>query len=290
MKIASIILVLLVLNGTLSRTIQYPKYLEERRGGGREEGGGRKYWWSLFIKSRVSVADSNSTIRFYDPLPLTSSPSNSGGSSRSGSGPRPIYDRETCYAGGSRNLYPSGARWPLEGIAPIWWNGAYFYLYNYHYQYINQVTHHNASIPVVCRCEEYAVCGCDRITNRSYFESLFNGIQPANSNVIKVAKLNGTETISINGTVADPSTQSKATATTAQSMGYWLAAILVVSGVWCLWCYHWDTAFQICGLKQSYQSKMKGNGLEQVMTTANAEQMIAASLYEEDHFWIWEVS
>ncbi|KAB8213607.1 hypothetical protein BDV33DRAFT_196807 [Aspergillus novoparasiticus] len=193
MKIASIILVLLVLNGTLSRTIQYPKYLEERRGGGREEGGG----------------------------------GSTGGRSSSnpgGSGPRPIYDRKTCYAGGSRNLYPSGARSPLEGIAPVWWNGAYFYLYNYHYQYINQVTHHNASIPVVCRCEEYAV----------YFESLFNGIQPANSNVIKVAKLNGTETISINGTVADPSTQSKATATTAQSMGYWLAAILMVSGVWCL--------------------------------------------------------
>ncbi|GMG22188.1 unnamed protein product [Aspergillus oryzae] len=96
------------------------------------------------------------------------------------------------------------------------------------------VTMQLLSIPVVCRCEEYAVCGCDRNTNRSYFESLFNGTQPANSNVIKVAKLNGTETISINGTVADPSTQSKATATTAQSMGYWLAAILVVSGVWCL--------------------------------------------------------
>ncbi|KAE8372558.1 hypothetical protein BDV26DRAFT_97044 [Aspergillus bertholletiae] len=214
-------------------------YLEKRRGGGGGRGGGSSGGGR---GGRGGSGGSSSR---------TGSSSNSGGSSRSGSGPQPAYGRGVYYAGGARTPYTSGSLSP-RGIAPfilpaaalaffggIWLYGAYAYPYNHHYQYVDQTTHHNASMPVVCLCEKYAECGCDEVSNSStYYESLFNGTQPANSSVTKVAEVNGTETIYINGTlpngttVADPSTPSGATRTGIETSGYWLMVALVVSTVW----------------------------------------------------------
>lgn len=174
---------------------------------------------------------------------------NSGGSSRSGSGPQPSYGRGTYYAGGAQTPYTSGALSPL-GIAPIilpvaalaffggiWLHDAYAYPYSHHYHYVDQSTHQNTSMPVVCLCERYAECGCDENANATYYESLFNGTQPANSSVVEVVKVNGTETIYINGTlpngttVADQSSSSDATQIVIQASGYWLM-VLAVGTVW----------------------------------------------------------
>ncbi|KNG90281.1 conserved glycine-rich protein [Aspergillus nomiae NRRL 13137] len=214
-----------------------PVYLEKRRGGGGGRGG------SSGGGSGGRGGSGGSTSR-------AGSSSNSGGSSRSGSGPQPTYGRGTYYAGGARTPYTSGALSPL-GVAPvilpaaalaffggIWLYGAYAYPYNYHYQYVDQITHHNASMPVVCLCEKYAECACDDNSDRSYYESIFNGTQPTNSSVAKIVKVNGTETIYINGTlpngttVADASTPSGAARTGIQISGYWSMVALVASTIW----------------------------------------------------------
>ncbi|BAE64383.1 unnamed protein product [Aspergillus oryzae RIB40] len=134
----------------------------------------------------------------------TGSSSNSGGSSRSGSGPQPAYGRGSYYAGGARSPYTSGALSPL-GIAPI-----------------------------ILPATALAFFGG---TWLSYYESIFNGTQPANSSVAKIVEVNGTETIYINGTlpngttVADSSAPSDAR-TGIQTSGYWPMVALVASTIW----------------------------------------------------------
>ncbi|KOC17207.1 conserved glycine-rich protein [Aspergillus flavus AF70] len=250
MKIASISAILLLPNAAigiprsdLAEDVVFvpkshePVYLEKRRGGGGGQGGGGSGGGSGGLGG-----SGGSSSR-------TGSSSNSGGSSRSGSGPQPAYGRGSYYAGGARSPYTSGALSPL-GIAPIilpatalaffggtWLYGAYAYPYNYHYQYVDQTSHHNASMPVVCLCEKYAECACDDNSERSYYESIFNGTQPANSSVAKIVEVNGTETIYINGTlpngttVADSSAPSGAR-TGIQTSGYWPMVALVASTIW----------------------------------------------------------
>ncbi|KAF7592827.1 hypothetical protein BBP40_012362 [Aspergillus hancockii] len=212
--------------------------LEKRRGGGGGRGGGS------------GGGSGGRGGNGGDSSPRTGSSSNSRGTTRIGSGPQPAYGRGTYYSGGARTPYTSGTRSPL-GIAPFllpvgalaffggaWLYGAYAYPYGYHYHYVNQSTHQNTSLPVVCLCEKYAECGCDENANATYYESLFNGNQPTNSSMVKVVAVNGTETIYINGTLpngttaADPSASSGAAQTVIQASGYWLMVASVVSTVW----------------------------------------------------------
>ncbi|KAE8417032.1 hypothetical protein BDV36DRAFT_296485 [Aspergillus pseudocaelatus] len=248
MKVASISIILLLPTAVISlprsdlaeNVVLVPRshepvYLEKRRGGGGGRGGGGSGGGS---GGRGGSGGSSSRT------------GNSGGLSRSGSGPQPTYGRGIYYAGGARTPYTSGALSPL-GIAPIvlpatalaffggvWLYGAYAYPYNYHYQYVDQTSHHNASMPVVCLCEKYAECACDENSDRLYYESIFNGTQPANSSVAKIVEVNGTETIYINGTlpngttVADSSTPSGAARTGVQISGYWPMVALVASTIW----------------------------------------------------------
>ncbi|RHZ60731.1 uncharacterized protein CDV56_104584 [Aspergillus thermomutatus] len=180
-----------------------------------------------------------------------------GGSSRSGSTSSssrvaPSYGGGSYYAGGAKSAYSAGRRSPL-GITPfllpvaalaifpgIWLYGAYAYPYTHHYDYINQTSRQNESLPVVCLCQEYSACGCDDNNNSTYYQSLFNGTQPVNSSIAKVVNANGTETIYINGTLPNGTTSTSSSTSSApgtallEASGYWVMVALVASTVWAL--------------------------------------------------------
>ncbi|KAJ5929717.1 hypothetical protein N7454_006667 [Penicillium verhagenii] len=160
------------------------------------------------------------------------------------------YGANRYYAGGATTPYRAGSRSAL-GITPfllpvaalaffpgLWYHPAYVYDYNNNYNYVDDSTNKNVSMPVACLCEEYQECGCDNNTNSTYYESLFNGTQPKNTSVVTVAKVNDTEKIYINGTLAngttaaDSSAASGAMATMLQASGYWATAAVVLATVW----------------------------------------------------------
>ncbi|KAL2824743.1 hypothetical protein BDW59DRAFT_162167 [Aspergillus cavernicola] len=183
----------------------------------------------------------------------TSSSSNTGGYSSSGSGPRPTYGRGGgYYGGGSTSPYQSGSRSPL-GLAPfflpiaalaffpgLWLSGAHIYPFHNPYRYTNNTNHRNESIPVICLCEQYAVCGCEDNNNNTYYESLFDGTQPKNTSIVRVTDVNGTQTIAINGTLPNGTTavnselSSAAALTLMQASGFWVLAAMVASAMYTL--------------------------------------------------------
>lgn len=131
-------------------------------------------------------------------------------------------------------LLPAAA---LAFFPGLWLYGAYAYPYNHNYHYVNQTSHKNESLPVVCVCQEYSVCGCDNNSNSTYFHSLFNGTEPTNSSKVRVVDVNGTEKIYINGTLpngttAASSTSSSSASTLLQVSGYWVMVAIVISTVW----------------------------------------------------------
>ena len=189
----------------------------------------------------------------YQPkLTLPRSSSNIGGATRSGSGVRPAFGRGGAfYAGGARSPYAAGRVSPL-GVTPfllpaaalaffpaLWLYSVYAYPYHHPYNFYNQTSNRNESLPVVCVCQEFSECGCDDNHNSTYFNDLFGGPVPKNTSNVRVVDVNGTETIYVNGTLpngttrADSST-SDSTATIAQLSGYWVTAAVVVGAVWLL--------------------------------------------------------
>ncbi|CAG7948128.1 unnamed protein product [Penicillium olsonii] len=180
--------------------------------------------------------------------------SNVGGTTSSGSGTRASYGKGSYYAGGATTPYRSGSRSKGSNIAPyvlggaalgffpgIWLYSAYAYPYSHNYHYYNQDEHKNETYPVICVCQEYSECGCDDNTNRTYYESLFNGTEPKNSSVVRVVKeANGTETIYINGTLpngttaasGDSSSGGSPLATALEASGFWVTVATVVGMVY----------------------------------------------------------
>jgi hypothetical protein len=133
----------------------------------------------------------------------------------------------------------------------IWLWGAYAYPYNHPYYYHDNDNNKNESLPVQCLCEQYQECGCDDNNNSTYYESLFNGTQPRNTSVVRVANVNGTKTIIINGTLANGTTTDDGTSSSSTSSstsgaaqgplitlinasGYWVMVAVVAATVWCV--------------------------------------------------------
>ncbi|KAL3457616.1 hypothetical protein BJX64DRAFT_14725 [Aspergillus heterothallicus] len=219
--------------------------LEKRRGGGGRGGGGGSSGGGS--GGRGGGGSSSSSSRPSQTRPN----SNVGGHSPGGSGPRPAYGGGTYYAGGGTTPYRAG-RTSLLGITPfflpvaalaffpgLWLYGAHIYPYHNHYNYVNNTSNRNESLPVICLCEQYASCACEDNNNRTYYESLFDGTQPKNTSVVKVTTVNGTQTIAINGTLpngttaADP--DSGATVLNLkQASGYWVMAAIAASTVYAL--------------------------------------------------------
>ncbi|KAL4897406.1 hypothetical protein BDV59DRAFT_44330 [Aspergillus ambiguus] len=232
---------------TLRDAVPQGNDLEKRRGGGgggRGGGGGSSGGGGGGRSGGGGSTGGSSSSR-------TSSSSNTGGATRSGSGRQPAYAGGSYYAGGAASPYVAGGRSP-RGLSPayllpagallffpgLWMYGAYAYPYSHHYNYYNDTAKQNESYPVVCLCQQYSECGCDDNNNGTFYQSLFNGTVPANSSVVRVAEVNGTETIYINGslpngtTVEDPSVASAASSRAAEATGYWMMVAVVVGTVW----------------------------------------------------------
>ncbi|CAG8059226.1 unnamed protein product [Penicillium nalgiovense] len=222
--------------------------LEKRRGGGAGRGGGGSSGGSSGGRTGSSSSGSSGGRTGSSGSSGSSgsrggSTSNVGGTTRGGSGTRPAYGGGSYYAGGARTPYKSGSR-SAGGIAPyllggaalgffpgLWLYGAYAYPYSHHYNYYNDDSHKNESLPIVCVCQEYSECGCDSNDNRTYYESLFNGTVPKNSSLVRVVDVNGTQTIYINGTLANGTTAPDESSNTSSASGP-VAMVLHASGYW----------------------------------------------------------
>lgn len=153
--------------------------------------------------------------------------------------------------------YRSGSR-STSGIVPvlfagaavaafwpgIWHHSAYLYPYGNHWTYHNATTGRNETKPVECGCDASQECGCDDNANQTYVDSVMgNGSYEAlNKSLVTLGKVNGTETILLNGTLANGTTASGGTESAsaaaaglqelAQMAGWWplvaTAAAMVV--------------------------------------------------------------
>ncbi|KAI5279939.1 hypothetical protein KEM52_004224, partial [Ascosphaera acerosa] len=141
----------------------------------------------------------------------------------------PAYGGGRYYGGGAARPFVSGARSPL-GFAPFlflplvalaffpgpWLHGAYLYhAAPYHPNKTEAAVAHpdsdNAAndnpegVPVTCICQEKSQCGCEKNDNATYIDSVLKDKDadgmPRNTSLVRVATVNGTQGIWINGTV-----------------------------------------------------------------------------------------
>lgn len=220
--------------------------LFKRKGGGGS--GSRGGSGSSGSGSSSSRGGSSSSSGSSSSRPAGSSTSSTGGSTKGGSGVTPNYGG-TYYAGGARTPYTSGTRSP-SGISPVllpvaalaifpglWLYGAYAYNYPHPYTFHNSTSNTNETKPIECLCAEYQVCGCDGNTNTTYFDDLIgNGSVADLDSAVKVATVNGTSTLVVNGTLANGTTADDGTASGAARMmmelsGFWVMALTVVAMV-----------------------------------------------------------
>ncbi|KAK3071180.1 hypothetical protein LTR53_009091 [Teratosphaeriaceae sp. CCFEE 6253] len=216
----------LALPSSLDTIADASKELFKRKGGGGGKGGSSS-------SSGSSTSSGGSSSRGSG---ASSSTSNTGGRTSSGSGAPASFGGGRYYGGGAAAPYKSGGRSP-GGVAPyllaggalaffpgIWLYGAYAYPYNHAYLYHNNTNNQNETRPVQCYCAQYAECGCDNNTDSSYLNEVAN-----NKTVSRVAVVNGTETLLINGTLENGTTAAGGTDSAAGSLRQGLAEM---SGWW----------------------------------------------------------
>ncbi|KAH7394316.1 hypothetical protein BKA66DRAFT_456028 [Pyrenochaeta sp. MPI-SDFR-AT-0127] len=226
--------------------------LEKRKGGGGRGGGGGG---SGGGGGRSSGGSSS----------RTGSSSSTGGSTRAGSGPARSFGGGRYYGGGAAVPYAAGGRTPkglVAGalIAPalifavmpgIWLYSVYPYYYNNPYRFYNQSAEEdrnlskragaNETLPVMCLCQEFSVCGCDENTDQTYLNDLVgNGSYAAlNKTLITVSNVNGTKTLVLNGTLPNGTTApggtddegAAANLGLGKYTGYWAMGLVVLYGV-----------------------------------------------------------
>lgn len=117
--------------------------------------------------------------------------------------------------------------------ASLFFAGAWMYgsLYAYHFDrdinYLNRTSNRNESLPVLCLCQEYSVCGCDENHNQTYVDALVANATNANATNTttdgsvrsKIAEVNGTRTLLINGTLDNGTTADGGTEVVSGAMG-----------------------------------------------------------------------
>lgn len=66
----------------------------------------------------------------------------------------------------------------------------------------------NVTLPVVCLCQEFLVCGCDENTDTAYIDDLVGDgdYDSLNKSLVTVSMVNDTETLVINGTLPNGTT------------------------------------------------------------------------------------
>lgn len=182
-------------------------------------------------------------------LLLPSSRSTAGGRTKTGSGTPKGHGG--YYSGGAVVPLTSG-KTSTSGMVPVILSssivsaifvGAWLYssVYAYHFDhsinYYNATNHSNETLPVTCLCQEYSVCGCDENHDQTYVDSLVANATNTVDGRSKIAEVNGTRTLLINGTLdngttADGGTEavSGATALVGQSVGSLTIAAMIVVG------------------------------------------------------------
>jgi len=123
-----------------------------------------------------------------------------------------------------------------------WLYGAYAYPYAHPYTFHNSSAAKNQTLPVECLCQQYSVCGCDENNNSTYMDSLIgNGSEAAlNRSLVRVTRVNGTQTIVINGTLPNGTTASGGTESASagvrqmvmENAGWWVIGAAVSWMVW----------------------------------------------------------
>jgi hypothetical protein len=167
---------------------------------------------------------------------------------------QPSYGGGRYYGGGSTTPYRSGLASPL-GLSAIlltstalavfsglWAYGAYEYIYDHPYTFLNQsasspnsASGANETKPIFCLCAQYEECGCDDNGNTTFLNSLVgNGSYAAlNRSLIDVVDINGTSTIVLNGTLPNGTTTSGGSENANGALrilgasGYWVMIALV---------------------------------------------------------------
>lgn len=224
--------------------------LFKRRGGGG--GGGKGGGGGGGGKSGGSKSSSSKSSKSSSKSSNTKTNSNSGGTSSSGSGPSRNFGNGRYYPGGAAVPYKAGSKTPggigafllLGGALAfwpgVWLYGAYMYHYDNHYRYYNSTSQKNETRDIICGCARFAVCGCNDNNDTSYYNQLIgNGsYDHLNKSIVNVAKVNGTETILINGTLPNGTTaQGEDSAagdgmrSMVEALGWWPAVAAVMATV-----------------------------------------------------------
>jgi hypothetical protein len=136
-------------------------------------------------------------------------------------------------------LLPAAALLLFPGI---WLWSVFPYYYHNPYTFLNRTVENatqglNQTLPVVCLCQEFSVCGCDDNNNVTFFDSLIgNGSYAAlNKTLVTVSEVNGSRTLVINGTLPNGTTaaggSSAAPMRPAQFSGYLVMVALVIYSV-----------------------------------------------------------
>lgn len=113
--------------------------------------------------------------------------------------------------------------------------GYYYYPYGGSWAYYNRTANRNETHPVDCYCGRYNPCACEPRNETDYVDSIAN-----NNTISRVANVNGTDTLLINGTlpngtVAAEAGESMATALSSglgQFGGWAVIGGAVAWGVW----------------------------------------------------------
>ncbi|KAI9744536.1 MAG: hypothetical protein M1818_002065 [Claussenomyces sp. TS43310] len=229
-----------------SSAYEQVKYLFKRKGGGG--GGGRGSGGGSSSGGSSSGGSSSGGSSSGGSRPAGSSSSASGGRTSAGTGVTPAYGGGRYYSGGASVPYSAGGRTP-SGLLPVallgvgalaffpgvWGYGAYSYPYSHPYTFHNISSGHNETKPVNCLCQQYQVCGCDDNSNNTTFlDSLIgNGSYATLPSTVKVADYKGTNTIFVNGSLANGTTAASAGSTLQSGLmhiiGYWMMAALVAA-------------------------------------------------------------
>lgn len=189
----------------------------------------------------------------------TSANSNAGGISHKGSGTQPAYGSgrngdPRIYGGGVIVPYPAGGHsptanldgkpFPADKVAKIWpgyWGlfSVYFYPYHQSYSFRNESTKmaKTETLPVICLCAQYVVCGCDETGSKANLQELVGkgDYKNLNRSLVLVTSYDRRKTIFLNGTLANGTTTSDAPRglgySSSFALGFWLVVVSTLAAV-----------------------------------------------------------
>lgn len=111
----------------------------------------------------------------------------------------------------------------------------YGYPFTQNVYYYNKTSSQNETLPVLCLCQEYSVCGCDENHNQTYIDQLMVNAtaNPTNGMVVgsKIVDVNGTRTLVVNGTLDNGTTSDGGTVAVSGAMGQGVGLLILAAMV-----------------------------------------------------------